>query len=210
MAKYQELAEFIMKGKVPETETYTKNLVEMGEPPLEIINEGLIAGMSVVGERFKVGDMFVPEVMMSARAMDTGLAIVKPLLGDTDMPSVGTVLIGTVKGDLHDIGKNLVAMIMESAGFKVINLGVDVSSEKFVEAVKTHKPNVLGMSAMLTTTMMQMKKVVELLNEEGLRDTVKVVIGGAPVTQKFASEIGADGYASDASSGADLCKALLV
>ena len=208
MAKYQELAEFIMKGKVPETETYTKNLVEMGEPPLEIINEGLIAGMSVVGERFKVGDMFVPEVMMSARAMDTGLAIVKPLLGDTDMPSVGTVLIGTVKGDLHDIGKNLVAMIMESAGFKVINLGVDVSSEKFVEAVKTHKHNVFGMSEMLT--MMQMKKVVELLNEEGLRDTVKVVIGGAPVTQKFASEIGADGYASDASSGADLCKALLV
>lgn len=209
MAKYHELAELIIKGKVALVDEMTKNLVAQGDSPLEIINEGLIAGMSVVGERFKNGDMFVPEVMMAARAMDKGLSIVKPLISDTDMPSIGTVIIGTVKGDLHDIGKNLVAMIMENAGLKVINLGVDVSGEKFVQAVKEHKPDILAMSAMLTTTMMHMKKVIELLDAEGARNSVKVIIGGAPVTQSFAAEIGADGYSADASSAADLCKRLL-
>lgn len=209
MTKFQELAECVIKGKVKLVDEMTNNLVAQGTDPLEIINDGLIAGMSVVGVRFKSGEMFVPEVMMAARAMDKGLAIVKPLISDTDMPSVGTVLIGTVKGDLHDIGKNLVAMIVESAGLKVINIGVDVSGEKFIQAIKEHKPDIVGMSAMLTTTMIHMKRVIELLNEEGLRDSVKVIIGGAPVTQSYATEIGADGYSADASSAADLCKKLL-
>ncbi|MDK2986131.1 MAG: hypothetical protein PWQ96_1775, partial [Clostridia bacterium] len=183
--------------------------IDEGVEAIDIINEGLIPGMTVVGTRFKAGEMFVPEVLMSARAMQGGMELVKPLIADTDMPSAGTVVLGTVKGDLHDIGKNLVGMMMESAGFKVINMGVDVSAEKFVEAVKEHKPQVVALSALLTTTMLAMKDVIELLKEEGLRDDVKVLVGGAPVSQDFADEIGADGYAPDAASATDLVKSLL-
>lgn len=165
--------------------------------------------MMVVGERFKAGDMFVPEVLMAARAMNSGIGLVKPLINDEDMPNVGTVVIGTVKGDLHDIGKNLVAMMMESAGFKVINVGVDATTDKFVEAVKENNAKIVAMSAMLTTTMVYMKKVIEALEEAGIRDQVKIMIGGAPVTNKFADEIGADLYTVDASSAADEGKNLV-
>ncbi|HHY39047.1 MAG TPA: cobalamin-binding protein [Clostridia bacterium] len=201
-----DLAQSVIAGDVAKSTELTKKALEMGVAPLDIINKGLIAGMEVVGERFKKGDMFVPEVLVAARAMNSGLDLIRPLLAETDIKGLGTVVIGTVKGDLHDIGKNLVAMMMESGGFKVINLGVDVPVEKFVEAVRTHKPQIVGMSALLTTTMLVMRDVVSALKESGLRDSVKVMIGGAPVTADYAKEIGADGYAPDAVSATDLAK----
>ena len=175
--------------------------------PLEIISNGLIAGMNVVGVQFKSGEMFVPEVLMSAKSMAAGIEIVKPLIADKDMPSMGKVLIGTVKGDLHDIGKNLVAMMLESGGFTVINLGIDIAPEKFVAAFKEHQPDIIAMSALLTTTMMHMKDTIELIKEEGFK--VKCIIGGAPISQEFADTIGADGYSPDAASAVDLCRKLL-
>ncbi|MCG8542422.1 MAG: corrinoid protein [Clostridia bacterium] len=209
MTCFNTIAEGVIKGNEKLVRQNVQELIDEGSNPLEIINQGLMAGMNVVGARFKKGDMFVPEVMMAARAMNSGISLVKPLINDGDMPSVGKVVIGTVKEDLHDIGKNLVAMMVESAGFNVINIGIDISPEKFAEAIKEHKPDILGMSAMLTTTMMQMKQTIEYLKNEGLRDKVKIIIGGAPVTQQFAEEIGADGYSVDASSAAELCKKLL-
>ncbi len=209
MTCFNTIADGVIKGNEKLVRQNVQELIDEGSNPLEIINQGLMAGMNVVGARFKKGDMFVPEVMMAARAMNSGIALVKPLINDGDMPSVGKVVIGTVKEDLHDIGKNLVAMMVESAGFNVINIGIDISPEKFAEAIKEHEPDILGMSAMLTTTMMQMKQTIEYLKNEGLRDKVKIIIGGAPVTQQFAEEIGADGYSVDASSAAELCKKLL-
>ncbi|MBZ4686537.1 MAG: methyltransferase cognate corrinoid protein [Clostridiales bacterium] len=209
MANFEELSNAVIAGNEAKVKELTQKAIDEGVEAIDIINEGLIPGMTVVGTRFKAGEMFVPEVLMSARAMQGGMELVKPLIADTDMPSAGTVVLGTVKGDLHDIGKNLVGMMMESAGFKVINMGVDVSAEKFVEAVKEHKPQVVALSALLTTTMLAMKDVIELLKEEGLRDDVKVLVGGAPVSQDFADEIGADGYAPDAASATDLVKSLL-
>jgi 5-methyltetrahydrofolate--homocysteine methyltransferase len=209
MANFEELSNAVIAGNEAKVKELTQKAIDEGVEAIDIINEGLIPGMTVVGTRFKAGEMFVPEVLMSARAMQGGMELVKPLITDTDMPSAGTVVLGTVKGDLHDIGKNLVGMMMESAGFKVINMGVDVSAEKFVEAVKEHKPQVVALSALLTTTMLAMKDVIELLKEEGLRDDVKVLVGGAPVSQDFADEIGADGYAPDAASATDLVKSLL-
>jgi len=209
MANFEELSNAVIAGNEAKVKELTQKAIDEGVEAIDIINEGLIPGMTVVGTRFKAGEMFVPEVLMSARAMQGGMELVKPLIADTDMPSAGTVVLGTVKGDLHDIGKNLVGMMMESAGFKVINMGVDVSAEKFVEAVKEHKPQVVALSALLTTTMPAMKDVIELLKEEGLRDDVKVLVGGAPVSQDFADEIGADGYAPDAASATDLVKSLL-
>lgn len=209
MTCFNTIADGVIKGNEKLVRQNVQELIDEGSNPLEIINQGLMAGMNVVGARFKKGDMFVPEVMMAARAMNSGIALVKPLINDGDMPSVGKVVIGTVKEDLHDIGKNLVAMMVESAGFNVINIGIDISPEKFAQAIKEHEPDILGMSAMLTTTMMQMKKTIEYLKNEGLRDNVKIIIGGAPVTQQFAEEIGADGYSVDASSAAELCKKLL-
>ena len=153
--------------------------------------------------------MFVPEVLLCAKAMHSGIDIVKEALVGTDIPCVGTIVLGTVKSDLHDIGKNLVGMMMESAGFKVINLGVDIPEETFIEAVKEHKPDILALSALLTTTMPNMKSVIDALKEEGLRDKVKVIIGGAPISQGFADEIGADGFAPEAASAAALCKQLI-
>lgn len=209
MTCFNTIADGVIKGNEKLVRQNVQELIDEGSNPLEIINQGLMAGMNVVGARFKKGDMFVPEVMMAARAMNSGIALVKPLINDGDMPSVGKVVIGTVKEDLHDIGKNLVAMMVESAGFNVINIGIDISPEKFAQAIKEHEPDILGMSAMLTTTMMQMKQTIEYLKNEGLRDKVKIIIGGAPVTQQFAEEIGADGYSVDASSAAELCKKLL-
>ncbi len=206
---YEELSQSVIAGQGVRVKELTKKALDNGADPVEIINQGLIPGMTVVGARFKAGQMFVPEVLMSARAMNAGMELVKPLLVGQELPSAGKVIIGTVKGDLHDIGKNLVAMMLESAGFSVVNLGVDVSPEKFVQAVKEHKPGVLGMSALLTTTMLSMKDVIEVLREEGLRDRVKVIIGGAPISQDFADEIGADGFAPDVASATELCKKLL-
>ncbi|HWQ40736.1 MAG TPA: corrinoid protein [Desulfosporosinus sp.] len=206
---YEDLSQSVIAGQQERVKQLTQQAIDDGKDPVEIINQGLIPGMSVVGARFKSGQMFVPEVLMSARAMNVGMDLVKPLISNEDLPTAGKVVIGTVKGDLHDIGKNLVAMMLESAGFTVINVGVDAGPEQFVQAVKEHQPSVIGMSALLTTTMLSMKDTLELLKEEGLRDKVKVIIGGAPISQDFADEIGADGFAPDAGSATDLCKKLL-
>lgn len=208
MSNFEELSNAVIAGNEVKVKELTKSLVDQGLEPLEIINQGLISGMTVVGRRFKAGDMFVPEVLMAARSMHGGMDIVKPLIAEADVPTKGKVVLGTVKGDLHDIGKNLVGMLMESAGYQVVNLGVDVPPEKFVEAVKEHNPQFVAMSALLTTTMLSMKDTIEVLKEEGLRDKVKCIIGGAPVSQEFSDEIGADGYAPDAASATELCDKL--
>jgi 5-methyltetrahydrofolate--homocysteine methyltransferase len=209
MADFEQMAQLVIEGEVQKVGELTRKAVDEGSEPLEIINQGLMAGMNVVGERFKAGDMFVPEVLMSAKAMGAGMEIVKPLLVGGQMESRGRVMIGTVKGDLHDIGKKLVGMIMESAGMEVVDLGIDVAPEAFAEAVKERKPDVLGMSALLTTTMLAMKDTIEVLEEQGLRGGVKVIVGGAPVTADFAKEIGADGWAPDAVTAKDLAMKLV-
>ncbi len=208
MADFEALAGAIIECNAAKSDELTRKLVDEGVKPSEIINKGLIGGMNVVGDRFKKGDMYVPEVMMAAKAMHAGMNIVKPLLLEGESSSTGKVVLGTVAGDLHDIGKNLVGMMMESGGMEVVDLGVDISPEKIAVAVREHKPQVLGLSALLTTTMLAMKDTIEVLKEEGLRDSVKVIVGGAPVTQDFADEIGADGWAPDAASAKDLAQKL--
>ncbi|HWR41668.1 corrinoid protein [Sporomusa sp.] len=209
MATLNQLAQSVIAGNVDQVKDQVKSLISSGTDPVEIVNQGLIAGMNVVGARFKAGDMYVPEVLMSARSMSSGLELVKPLIAEKDIQSRGKVVIGTVKADLHDIGKNLVSMMMQSGGLEVIDIGIDVSPEKFIEAVREHNPDIVGMSALLTTTMPAMQDTIELLEEEGLRDKVKVIVGGAPVSQEFATSIGADGYAPDAATATDLCKELI-
>ncbi len=209
MASFGELAEYVISGQFDQVNSATQSLLDEGVSPIDIINQGLIAGMNVVGARFKAADMFVPEVLMSAKAMSVAMELVKSRIAAADMPSSGKVLIGTVKGDLHDIGKNLVAMILDTAGFTVINLGIDIDPDDFVDAIIEHKPDIVGLSALLTTTMPYMKDTIDLIVEEDLRDKVKIVIGGAPVSQAFADQIGADGFASDAASAVDLCRELL-
>lgn len=209
MANYEQLAMEVLKGKKKLVVASVNALLEAGEKPLDIINKGLIVGMSEVGVLFSQNKMFIPEVLMSAKAMEEGISIVKPLLQTGDIQSAGTVLLATVQGDLHDIGKNLVGIMLESNGFTVVNAGKDVSPEAIVSLVKEHNPDVVGMSAMLTTTMLMMKDTIELMKEEGLRDKVKVIIGGAPVSTDFSNEITADGFAPDALSAVGLCKRLL-
>jgi 5-methyltetrahydrofolate--homocysteine methyltransferase len=209
MANFEELSKSVISGNLAKVKKQTQALIDAGVSPLEIINQGLIAGMTVVGARFKNGEMYVPEVLVAARSMAAGIELVKPLLTDQSMPSAGKVLLGTVKGDLHDIGKNLVGMMLESRGYTVINAGMDISPEKFVQEIREHKPDVLGMCALLTTTMLHMKDTIELMKEAGIRDQVKVIVGGAPLSQDFADEAGADGYAPDAASAVDLCNRLL-
>ena len=209
MSDLKVLAEAVIRGDGKTVKELTKRMIDSGVNPMQIINEGLIAGMNVVGIRFKAGDMYVPEVLMSAKAMNIGVELVKPLILETDMPSAGKVIMGTVRGDMHDIGKNLCIMLLESNGFKVIDLGVDVQPEAFVKAAKEHNAQVIGLSALLTTTMLNMKETLAILEEEGIRDKVKVIIGGAPITQTFADQIGADGYAADAGAAVDLCKQLV-
>ncbi|SMD16758.1 cobalamin B12-binding domain-containing protein [Sporomusa malonica] len=206
MSTLKNLTQSVIEGNVEQVKDQVRSLIAGGVNPVEIVNQGLIAGMNVVGARFKAGDMYVPEVLMCARSMGAGLELVKPLIAEKDVQNKGKVVIGTVKADLHDIGKNLVSMMMQSGGLEVIDIGIDVSPEKFIEAVREHKPDVVGMSALLTTTMPAMKDTIELLEEEGLRDKVKVIVGGAPVSQEFATSIGADGYAPDAATATDLCK----
>lgn len=209
MSDYNRLAEMVFAGNLNGVKELTQVMIDNGVAPLEIINQGLVAGMNIVGPKFKAGDMFVPEVMMAAKAMAGGMELVKPLIAEADVPCSGTVVIGTVKGDLHDIGKNLVVMILESGGFKVIDLGVDVSPEAFVAGIIEHKAQILGMSALLTTTMVRMKDTLEALSEAGLRDKVKALVGGAPVSQSFAQEIGADGYCADAMAAKDRCTEIM-
>ena len=206
MATLNDLAQSVITGNIDQVRDQVKAFISNGTDPLTIINEGLIAGMNVVGARFKAGDMYVPEVLMSARTMAAGVELVKPLIAEKDIKSQGKVVIGTVKADLHDIGKNLVSMMMQSGGLEVIDIGIDAAPEKFIEAVREHKPDIVGMSALLTTTMPAMQETIELLIEEGIRDKVKVIIGGAPISQEFANSIGADGYAPDAATATDLCK----
>jgi 5-methyltetrahydrofolate--homocysteine methyltransferase len=200
--------ELMQKGNMAEVVRLSQVAIDEGSTSTDILN-ALLSGMSVVGVKFKNNEVFVPEVLMAARAMNGGLDVIKPLLEAEGVESIGKVVIGTVQGDLHDIGKNLVSMMMVGAGFEVIDLGVNVTPEKYVNALIESKAQILCMSALLTTTMVNMKKVIEALEESGLRDTVKVMIGGAPVTEKFAIEIGADKYAKDASSAADEARKLI-
>jgi len=208
MDLFKELAEALYEGDAATVGELTQKAVDEGVGPGEILNGGLIEGMNAVGKDFRDGILFVPEVLIAARAMHAGMDVIKPLLAEADIEPMGTFAIGTVKGDLHDIGKNLVSMMMEGAGFDIINLGTDVPGEKFVEAVK-NGANIIGMSALLTTTMVEMKGIIEALDEAGLRDQAKVIIGGAPVTQKYSDEIGADGYAPNASAAVEIAKTLL-
>ena len=207
MADLSALAENLINGKAPAVSEMTKAALDEGLSPHTILNEGLIKGMSVVGEKFKNNEFYVPEVLIAARAMHAGMDILKPLLAESGVEPIGRVLIGTVKGDLHDIGKNLVAMMLEGAGFEVVDMGIDVSPEKFVETAE--EGDIVAMSALLTTTMTGMKTTIDALEEAGKKGIVKTLIGGAPVTQNYADEIGADGYARDAASAADKAKQLL-
>jgi 5-methyltetrahydrofolate--homocysteine methyltransferase len=191
---------------VEQTAKLVKRALDEGTPAGQIMDEGLLVGMNEVGVRFKAGDMFVPEVLMSAEAMQAGTTQIRPLLLAGGSKQAGKVLLGTVKGDLHDIGKNLVSMMCEGAGFEVIDIGFNVEPEAFVEAIKKHQPEVVGMSAMLTTTMRAMGYTIKAIEEAGLRDRVKIMVGGAPVDADFSKRIGADGYGSNAPAGADLAK----
>ena len=205
----QKIATDLYEGEDQEVAELVQEALDQGMTPDEILQEGLIAGMDEVGRDFKAGDLFVPEVLIAARAMHAGMNVLRPLLTETDAASAGKCVIGTVKGDLHDIGKNLVKMMLEGAGFETIDLGADAGPEAFVEAVREHRPQVIGMSALLTTTMVQMKATIEALEEAGLRGEVKVMAGGAPVTDAFAQEIGADAYAPDAATAVEVARRLV-
>jgi 5-methyltetrahydrofolate--homocysteine methyltransferase len=202
----QKIASNLYDGDDDAVAELVQEALDQGLAPQDILSGGLIAGMDEVGKDFKAGELFVPEVLIAARAMHAGMGVLRPLLAESDVPSAGKFVIGTVEGDLHDIGKNLVRMMIEGAGFETIDLGTDVKAVAFVEAVREHRPALVGMSALLTTTMVNMKGTIEALEEAGLRDSVKVMIGGAPVTAAFAKEIGADAYAPDAASAVDVAR----
>lgn len=207
MADLKALADAVIKGDQSTAVQITKAALEEGTSPKSVLNDGLIAGMDVVGARFKKNEVYIPEVLIAARAMKMAMEILEPELVKAGVKPIGKCIIGTVQGDLHDIGKNLVAMMLKGAGFEVIDLGVDVSPDKFVEQVKTQGVNVVGMSALLTTTMPGMEKSIKALKQAGV--SAKIMIGGAPVTQGYADKIGADGYAADAASAVDIAKSLV-
>jgi len=204
----QKIASNLYNGEEEIVTELVQQALAQGLAPDEILKGGLIAGMDEVGRDFKAGDLFVPEVLIAARAMHAGMAVIRPLLTGTGAAGMGKFVIGTVKGDLHDIGKNLVKMMLEGAGFETVDLGTDVSAEAFVAAVRQHQPRLVGMSALLTTTMVQMKTIIDALEEAGLRDSVKIMVGGAPVTAAYAQQIGADAYAPDAASAVDSARSL--
>lgn len=208
MSILEQIKAQVISGSADKVKEYTESAVAEGLDVSTILNDGLIAGMNVIGRLFKNDQVYVPEVLMAARAMHTGLAVIKPLIAGSGLKEKGVVAIGTVKGDLHDIGKNLVIMMLEGAGYKVIDLGVDAPREKFLQAIEEHHPQVIGISALLTTTMMQMKETVAAVKAHG--GETRVIVGGAPVTPKFASEIGADAYAADAASAVDMINRLMV
>ena len=207
MADLKALADAVIRGDQSAAVEITKAALENGTPAESVLNDGLIAGMDVVGARFKKNEIYIPEVLIAARAMKMAMEILEPELIKAGVQPVGKFLIATVQGDLHDIGKNLVAMMLKGAGFDVVDLGVDVEPEKFVEQVKTHGVHVVGMSALLTTTMTGMEKTIKALKDAGV--SAKIMIGGAPITQDYADKIGADGYAADAASAVDLAKSLV-
>jgi len=202
-----EIGQALMKGRAPEVKTLVQKALDEGVAPAVVLTEGLLRGMGVIGERFKKNEVYVPEVLIAARAMKAGMEILKPRLVAAGVEPLATAVIGTVKGDLHDIGKNLVGMMLEGAGFRVIDAGIDVPPEKFVALAKENGAKVVGVSALLTTTMTNMKAVVDAMRASGL--PAKVIVGGAPVTQAFCDEIGADGYSPDAASAAELAKLLV-
>ena len=206
MVNLNNISEALQSGRAEKVRELVKQALDEDIIPKKILEDGLIKGMSIIGEKFKKNEVYVPEVLIAARAMHAGMDVLRPKLVETGVKNIGKVAIGTVKGDLHDIGKNLVKMMLEGAGFEVVDLGVDVSVDKFVEAVKEHQPNIIGMSALLTTTMVNMPEVIKALDIAGLRDKVKVMVGGAPITQNYANQIGADGYSPDAASAADKAK----
>jgi len=209
MAQLQELADAIISGNRVKAAELAEEALKAGTAAKEILDGGLIPGMAVVGEKFKNCEFYVPEVLVAARAMSAAMDKLRPELVAAKVEPIGTVAIGTVRGDLHDIGKNLVAMMLEGAGFEIVDLGVDCAPEAFVDAVKEKGADVIALSALLTTTMPAMQDTVEALEAAGIRDKAKVIIGGAPVTQKFSDQIGADGYAADAASGVDIAKSVL-
>ena len=208
----EQMLKDLYEGNAEAVKAGVEKALAEGTSAQDILDQGLLAGMDVVGRDFKSGDLYIPEVLLCARAMHAGLDVLKPLLaesrGGMGRAALGKLVIGTVQGDLHDIGKNLVSMMLEGAGFEVTDLGIDTAPEKFVEAVRTLQPKIVGMAAMLTTTMPVMKTVIEALTEAGLRDKVKVLIGGAPVTSAFAKQIGADAYAPDAATAVDVARGL--
>jgi 5-methyltetrahydrofolate--homocysteine methyltransferase len=203
---YERLSTAILEGDAEKAPKLVERGLEQGLVPKDILDNGLVPGMNEVGVRFKAGDMFVPEVLMSADAMQASLKVLRPELVASGAKLIGKIVMGTVKGDLHDIGKNLVGMMCEGAGFEVIDLGFNVDPEKFIDAIKEHQPDIVGMSALLTTTMRAMALTIRAIQEAGLRDQVKIMIGGAPVDAEFAERIGADGYGSNGPAGSDLAK----
>ncbi len=209
MSMLDDLRQSVIDGDMNAAQELVQKNLAAQMPAEQILKDGLISAMTEVGRRFECGDFYVPEMLISARAMKSGLAVLRPYLAAAKVQAIGKVIIGTVQGDLHDIGKNLVGMMLEGAGFEVIDLGADVAPDKYVQAVKEHRPDLVGCSALLTTTMPGMKSVILLLKDAGLRDRVKVIIGGAPVTDKYAADIGADGFAPDAASAAALAKQLI-
>ena len=207
---FLQMQDDLYDGLRAEIVAQTNEALARGHTPQQILDQGLVAGMDIVGVDFRDGILFVPEVLMAANAMKGGMEILRPLLTETGAQQIGKMVIGTVKGDIHDIGKNLVAMMMEGAGLEVINLGINVDADKFLAAIREHKPDILGMSALLTTTMPYMKVVIDTLGEEGLRDEIYVMVGGAPVTENFARDVGADVYGRDAAVSVDLAKKFLI
>lgn len=205
----QTIASNLYDGQDGAVAALVRQALDQGLSPHEILQGGLIAGMDVVGRDFKAGELFVPEVLIAARAMHAGMNVLRPRLSASDTPAIGKYLIGTVKGDLHDIGKNLVKMMLDGAGFETVDLGIDVDPQVFVAAVREHRPQIMGLSALLTTTMVQMKTTIEALQEAGVRDSIKIMVGGAPVTEAFARQIGADAYAPDAASAVDVARRLV-
>jgi len=209
MIDTEKLYTTLSQGKMDGIEKLVQEALEMGESAESILRGGLIPAMDRIGIKFKSGEIYIPEVLIAARAMHAGMTVLKPILSKSTTNLSKKVVIGTVKGDLHDIGKNLVVMMLEGGGFEVIDLGIDISADKFIEAIQKHQPQVVGMSALLTTTIKEMKNILQAIEKAGLRKKVKTIIGGAPVNEKFAKEIGADGYAPDAASAVDMVKSLL-
>jgi 5-methyltetrahydrofolate--homocysteine methyltransferase len=207
---FEKMANALIAGKQDEVLKLTQEALDNKAVPREILDKGLLAGMDVVGKRFKAGDLFIPEVLLCARCMHAAMDILRPFLSEGDAAGVGTYVIGTVEGDLHDIGKNLVSMMLQGAGFKVIDLGTNITAQRFVDAVKEHRPNIVGMSALLTTTMPKMQETIQALKEAGIREQVKIMAGGAPVTQDFVEKIGADAYGANAASAVDKAKELVI
>ena len=207
--EFKELSQHVIEGNAAGSEEWTRQALAQGIKPLDIINNGLMPGMSYVGEQFKAGEYYLPEMIVSARAMKASTKLLEPLLAESDVPRAGRVVLGTVQGDLHDIGKNLVGMMLEGAGFQVEDLGTDVTPERFAEVVKERGADLVGLSALLTTTMPQLGITIEALEQAGIRQKVRVMVGGAPVTREYAQQIGADGFAPDAASAVDEAKYLM-